>query len=177
MQISRSRSLIVLLAASVLAASGAALAQPPSDTAGPARYGAGVSEPPLSNLNYQTGAYFYGNDCGGNSVMTSAPVRANRPGGVILSGAAGQDLAYVLNCDDRRNALASYRDAFQGAIGRAYVWRNPNGAANGHVVAMRRYQNGTDLCTNFRATATVNQSAANSTGTACRLQDGNWHMQ
>jgi len=174
---------VLVLAVSFLGPTIAASAAPPVDTSGglavvsPA-YEASVEESSSSsNLRYPIGAFFYGNDCGGNSKMTSQPARTNMPGGVILSGAAGYEIAQTLNCDDRRNAMASYRDAFQGKIGKPYAWRNPNGGANGNIMAISRYGEGGYTCIKFRAVATISQILSNSSGTACREQDGNWHTR
>ena len=130
--------LILFLAASLAAPVQGALATPADATSAPAAIVspavydlAAVEQPAPANARYQTGAYFYGNDCGGNSVPTARAQRTNAPGGVILNGLAGRQIAQVLNCDDRRNALSSYRDAFQGKVGQAYSWRNPNGGASG----------------------------------------------
>jgi surface antigen len=174
--------LFFLLAALLAASAQGALAAPadatnvPAAIVSPAVYDfAAVEQPVPANGRYETGAYFYGNDCGGNSVLTAQAQRTNAPGGVILNGIAGRQIALVLNCDDRRSALSSYRDAFQGKVGQAYSWRNPNGGASGDITALRRYQDGAASCTSFRATAIVSQQASSSQGTACRRPDGNWH--
>ncbi len=171
------------LLAALLGASGhGALAAPvdaadtPDAIASPAVHDfAAVEQAALTHARYQTGAYFYGNDCGGNSVPAARAQRTNVPGGVILNGAAGRQIAQVLNCDDRRSALSAYRDAFQGKVGQAYSWRNPNGGASGDVSALSRYQDGDAPCTSFRATAIVGPQTTSSRGTACRQPDGNWH--
>jgi surface antigen len=174
--------LILLLAAELTASGHGALATPadaidaPAAIVSPAVYDfAATEQSAAATARYQTGAYFYGNDCGGNSVLSARARRTNAPGGVILNGDAGRQIAQMLNCDDRRSALPSYRDAFQGKLGQAYSWRNPNGGASGDITAVRRYQDGAASCTSFRATATVNQQTTGNQGTACRQPDGNWH--
>src|SRR5579872_598372 len=97
-----------------------------------------------AGLRYQPGAFFYGNDCGGNSQAVSA-ARQRRvfpAGGVILAGMAGHAIAAALNCDDRRQALTSYRDAFEGQTGQAYGWRNSNGGSAGSITPVRQYSRG-----------------------------------
>lgn len=174
-----SPSCTLLLAISLLMASGVARAAVPGESpAGAAFYASETHKPPPStDLRYRTGAYFYGEDCGGNSAMITAPPRTSLPAGVILSGTAAHEMAGILNCDDRRNALVSYRDAFQGKIGQPYSWRNPNDGDSGNVTAARRYQDSGAHCTYFRAVATVSGSTSNLDGTACRQADGNWHTR
>jgi len=171
------RRLIVFLIAALAATQGVAQAAPdsPAMVVSPAM---GMEAPPLpAGARYATGAYFYGADCGGSSVMTVRAARSTRPGGVILAGKGGQQIAHLLNCDDRRNALASYRDAFQGEVGQAYSWRNPNGGAMGTVTPTGRRQVAGALCTLYRAVQVVESFASTSNGNACREQDGNWYTQ
>jgi len=131
-----------------------------------------------TNFRYQTGAYFYGADCGGNSLMTSKIGRPrNAKSGVILSGGSGRGIEEILNCGDRRHALASYREAFEGNVGQPYNWLDPDNAATGTVTALGKYRRDGFECVSFGAVTMVAPPLSSSTGTACRLQDGNWHTQ
>jgi surface antigen len=97
---------------------------------------------------------------------------------VILAGAAGRLIALDLNCDDRRHALTSYRDAFEGRIGQRYDWRNENGGGAGSITPVRQYSSGGVAGRGFRAeTAIISQQPTSREGTACRQRDGNWHTQ
>jgi surface antigen len=129
-----------------------------------------------AGLQYPTGSFFYGEDCGGNAIATRAPLKAG-PAGVILSGATGTALIRALNCDDRRHALPSYQQAFEGTLGQSYRWRNPNGAVTGDVMATDRFQNAGLACISFVAMTNLGQSLSTTGGTACRQPDGNWHLR
>jgi surface antigen len=159
---------IGLLAATLSSAD----AQAPGNTVLPA-----LDNPAASHLHYKTGGYFYGDDCGGNAIAIAVPSAQRVSPGVILSGRAGSTLGRVLNCDDRRHALPSYRDAFEGTPGQAYRWRNPNGAVAGEIMSTSRFQNKDRACIGFMAVTNLGQSISTTGGTACREADGNWHMQ
>ena len=131
-----------------------------------------------AGLVYQTGAYFYGSDCGGNSAMTPANSRrVVSPGGVILGGVEGHTMVSALNCDDRRQALSIYRDAFEGRVGQTHDWRNENGGGKGSVTLVRSYSANGVKCSDVRAAANSQQALPSHDMTACRQKDGNWHTQ
>jgi surface antigen len=83
----------------------------------------------------------------------------------------------ALNCDDRRQALSIYRDAFEGRVGQIHGWHNENGGGAGTVVLVRRYSANGVNCSDVRATANSQELLHSRRSTACRQQDGNWHTQ
>lgn len=132
-----------------------------------------------AGLSYQPGAYYYGSDCGGNSPMgpaKSTPYRG-AVAGVILSGAMGSVIAHDMSCDDRRQAMITYRDGLEGRIGQQYDWRNSNGGSSGSITPVRQYTSGGYACREFREITISYQQSTSHNGTACRQSDGNWHTQ
>ena len=132
-----------------------------------------------ADLSYQPGAYFYGNDCGGNSSMGAAKTAPRRgaPSGIILGGAMGSAIAHDMNCDDRRQAMSIYRDSLEGRIGQQYDWRNSEGGDSGSITPVRQYVSGGYACRDFKVITSSNLQSASRNGTACRQADGNWHTQ
>jgi surface antigen len=143
---------------------------------------------------YERGTYFYGSDCNGNAVAGTivgavaggaignqfghgSDRAAATVGGVILGGLAGNAIASNMNCNDRRYALTSYRDGFEGRIGHRYTWRNDNSRNYGSFIPTREYARNGNTCRDFTEAGTDNGHAYNRRGTACRWDDGNWHLE
>ena len=125
-------------------------------------------------LAYRQGAFYYGSDCGGNSVM-GARSRVKAAPGLILGGATGARIGGDMNCDDRRQAMSVYRDGLEGPLGQAHDWHNGNGGGNGSMTAVRQYTRGGFSCRDFQEQTLVGLQLVPRNGTACREPDGNWH--
>jgi len=148
------------------------------------------SEPYRHETRYDRGAYYYGSDCGNNNAagtvlgaiaggLIGGSVSHGNGGavlgGVILGGLAGNSISSNLNCDDRRYAMTSYSEGFDGRIGERHNWRNRDGGHYGTFTPTREYNRGGNVCRDFRETGYSNRRSYNRTGTACRHNDGNWY--
>lgn len=148
------------------------------------------SDPYRHEARYERGAYYYGNDCSGNTtagtvigaiaggLIGNAAGRGNGGavvGGVILGGLAGNTIAANMNCDDRRMAMVSYSQGFDGRVGQRHNWRNRNGRSYGSFTPTREYSRDGNICRDFREAGYSNRHSYNRTGTACRHNDGNWY--
>ena len=96
-------------------------------------------------------------------------------GGAILGGLAGNALARDMDCNDRPYAARSYRDSFQGPVGRRYSWRN--GRNRGYVVTDREYRRGRMICRDFTQVVYRRGREIDRQGTACRpRRGGEWRF-
>jgi len=129
---------------------------------------------PQAGFGYRQGAFYYGSDCGGNSVM-EARSRVKAAPGLILEGATGARIGGDMNCDDRRQAMSVYRDGLEGTLGHAYDWHNGNGGGNGSMTPVKQYTSGGFSCRDFQEKTLVGLLLVSRSGTACRRADGNWH--
>ena len=144
----------------------------------------------IRDTRYERGAYYYGNDCGNNAVagtvlgalagglIGNAAGRGNGGavmGGVILGGLAGNTIASNMNCDDRRVAMSSYSQGFDGRVGQRHNWRNDDGRSYGSFTPTREFSRDGNTCRDFREAGYSNSHSYSRTGTACRHNDGNWY--
>lgn len=142
--------------------------------------------------HYDRGANYYGNDCNGDTatgtvlgaiaggLIGNAASHGNGGavvGGVILGGLAGNAISSGMNCNDRRYAMVSYRQGFDGRIGRRYDWRNRNDNSYGSFTPIREYSRGGEMCRDYRESGRSGGHNYNRSGTACRHGDGNWYLQ
>src|ERR1019366_5891936 len=95
-------------------------------------------------------------------------------GGALLGGLAGNAISRDMDCDDRPYAARSYRDSFDGPVGRRYDWRR--GPDRGYVVTNREYYRGRSLCRDFTQVVYRNGREFDRDGTACRRRDGEWEF-
>lgn len=128
-----------------------------------------------AGLQYRQGAFYYGSDCGGNSVPEPrAPLKTAAPG-LILGGEAASHIVGYMNCDDRRQAFSVLRDGLEGRLGQPYGWHNSNGGGFGTMTPVRQFMRGPIPCRDFREETLVGSQLVPRNGTACRQGDGNWH--
>ena len=151
------------------------------------------NDPYRHEARYERGAYYYGSDCdrGNNAAGTvlgaitggligSAVSHGNGGavvGGVILGGLAGNSISGSMNCNDRRYAMSSYGQGFDGRIGQRYSWRNNDRSSYGSFTPVREYSRDGNTCRDFRESGYSNERSYNHNGTACRHNDGNWYME
>jgi surface antigen len=145
-------------------------------------------------VRYDRGAYYYGSDCNGNAaggtilaavaggVIGSQFGHGNdraaaTVGGVILDGIAGNAIASDMSCNDRRYAFTSYGEGLHGRIGHRYTWHNGNRSSYGTFTPLREYSRNGNTCRDFRTTGRDDGRSYNRSGTACRWDDGNWHLE
>ena len=95
-------------------------------------------------------------------------------GGALLGGLAGNAISRDMDCDDRPYAARSYRDSFDGPVGRRYDWRR--GPDRGYVVTNREYYRGRSLCRDFTQVVYRNGREFDRDGTACRRRGGEWEF-
>ncbi|NIJ47935.1 RT0821/Lpp0805 family surface protein [Rhizomicrobium electricum] len=147
-------------------------------------------DPYRRDVGYKQGAYYYGRDCSNNAaagallgavvggLIGNSAGRGNGGavvGGVILGGLVGNTIASNMNCDDRRVAMASYGQGFNGRVGQRHRWRAPDGQSYGSFTPTREYSRNGNVCRDFREAGYSNGQSYNRTGTACRHNDGNWY--
>jgi surface antigen len=148
------------------------------------------SDPYRHETRYDRGAYYYGSDCGSNNatgtvlgaiaggLIGSAASRGNGGavvGGVILGGLAGNAISSNMNCDDRRTAMSSYSQGFEGRIGERHNWRNRDGRSYGSFTPTREFTRDGNTCRDYREAGFGNGQRYNRSSTACRHNDGNWY--
>jgi surface antigen len=95
-------------------------------------------------------------------------------GGALLGGLAGNAIARDMDCDDRPYAARSYRDSFQGPVGRRYDWHR--GPDRGYVVTNREYRRRGMICRDFTQVVYRHGREFNRDGTACRRRGGEWQF-
>ena len=149
------------------------------------------SDPYRHETRYERGAYYYGSDCNDinapgtvlgaitGGLIGSAVSHGNGGavmGGVILGGLAGNSISSNMNCNDRRYAMTSYRDGFEGRIGERHNWRNANGSSYGTFTPVREFSRDGNTCRDYRDSGYGNGRSYNRSGTACRHNDGNWYL-
>lgn len=148
------------------------------------------ADPYRHETRYERGAFYYGNDCSNNAaagtvlgavaggLIGNAAGHGNGGaviGGVILGGLAGNSIASNMNCDDRRYAMTSYGEGFEGRIGERHNWRNHDGGNYGSFTPTREFSRDGNICRDFRESGYSNRHSYSRTGTACRHNDGNWY--
>jgi surface antigen len=148
------------------------------------------SDPYRHPTRYQRGAYYYGSDCGNNTaagtvmgaiaggLIGNAASHGNGGavmGGVILGGLAGNAISSNMNCNDRRYAMSSYSQGFEGRIGHRHNWRNRSGGSYGSFMPTREFSRDGYTCRDFRETGYSNRRSYSRNSTACRHTDGNWY--
>ena len=141
---------------------------------------------------YDRGASYYGSDCNDNAttgtvlgaiaggLIGGAASHGNGGavvGGVILGGLAGNAISSGMNCNDRRYAMASYRQGFDGRIGRRHYWRNASDGSYGSFTPVRQFSRDGETCRDYRESGRSDGHDYNRSGTACRHGDGNWYLQ
>jgi surface antigen len=141
---------------------------------------------------YNRGASYYGSDCSDNAatgtvlgaiaggLIGNAASHGNGGavvGGVILGGLAGNAISSGMNCNDRRYAMASYSQGFDGRIGRRHDWRNADDGSYGSFTPVRQFSRDGETCRDYRESGRSGGHDYNRSGTACRHGDGNWYLQ
>jgi surface antigen len=96
-------------------------------------------------------------------------------GGAILGGLAGNALSRDMDCDDQPYAAKSYRESFDGPVGRRYRWER--GPDHGYIVTTRQYYRGPRQCRDFTQVVYRHGREFDRDGTACRRRGGEWQFQ
>jgi len=95
-------------------------------------------------------------------------------GGAILGGLAGNAISRDIDCDDRPYAERSYRDSFDGRVGRRYEWNH--GRNHGYVVTTREFRRHGRPCRDFTQVIYRRGREYDRSGTACMRRDGEWEI-
>jgi len=142
--------------------------------------------------HYNRGAYYYGSDCNNNAatgtilgaiaggLIGSAASHGDGGavvGGVIVGGLAGNAISSGMNCNDRRYAMVSYGEGFDGRIGNHYHWQNRGDGSYGSFTPVRQFSRDGETCRDYREAGRSDGHSYNRSGTACRHDDGNWYLQ
>jgi surface antigen len=110
--------------------------------------------------------------------LPSAQAPATSPAGLIgklNGGLIGQGIDRALEPEERRLALeAEYHALEEAPGGEATTWQSPDRAVSGKVVAAPPYQVGSQNCRQYTHTVTINGTAREARGAACRNDDGSW---
>ena len=95
-------------------------------------------------------------------------------GGLILGGLAGNVIAGDVDCEDRPYAYRTYRQSFDGDIGRRYDWDHRG--HHGYIVSTREYWREGRRCRDFMVVTYRRSDENRHYGTACRYRDGDWRV-
>jgi len=111
---------------------------------------------------YDRGADYYGSDCNDTNATGTlmgavaggliGGAASHGNGGAVLGGIAGDAMSSDMNCGDRRQAMMSYSQGFDGQIGHHYHWRNSEDNSYGRFTAVREYSRDGDTCRDYRET-------------------------
>lgn len=153
--------------------------------------GAGYGPPPSppSENYYHQGQYeaqcHRGNAVGGTifgavagGLIGSAVSHGNGgaiAGGMILGGVAGNALSQDIDCDDQPYAFSVYDDGFNGPINRDVTWHHND--RSGTFRATREYKEGDRVCRDFHTVNYRDGKRVERDGSACRGDDGHWHLR
>jgi surface antigen len=145
--------------------------------------------PPQSDNYYRQGQYesdcHRGNAVGGTifgavagGLLGSAVSHGNGgaiAGGVILGGAAGNALSRDIDCDDQPYAFSVYDDGLNGPVDREVTWRHND--RYGTFRTTREYREGDRACRDFHTVNYRGGQRIERDGSACRGDDGHWHLR
>lgn len=95
-------------------------------------------------------------------------------GGVILGGLVGNALTRDMPCEDHPHAMKVYAEGLNGPIGRPYRWSNQDDY--GDFVPREEFMRRGYSCRSFTETSYIHGRRYTRSGTACRMDDGNWHF-
>ena len=96
-------------------------------------------------------------------------------GGVILGGLAGNALSQDIDCDDQHDAFVSLNEDLDGPVGQPYEWHHND--RHGTFTSTREYRDGRYVCRDFHSVSYRNGERHERDGTACRQEDGYWHIR
>jgi surface antigen len=96
-------------------------------------------------------------------------------GGVILGGLAGNALSQDIDCDDQHDAYTSLDTDLNDPVGQPEEWHHNNDS--GTFTSTRDYRDGPYECRDFHSVSYRNGQRFERDGTACRQEDGYWHLR
>jgi surface antigen len=146
----RTRTLLAVLAAGLLALAGCATKQQTGMATG------GI-------LGGLAGSAF-----GGGNGKTAATIV-----GALAGAAIGSAVGRSMDQQDRLQTAQALETA---PTGHATTWRNPDTGSRYTVTPTRTYYEDARPCRDYTMNAIVNGEAKLVHGTACRGSDGNWHV-
>src|SRR5579871_3482447 len=152
-------------------------------------YGPPAAPPPSQYSYYREGTYesdcHRGNQAAGTifgavagGLIGGAVSHGNGgavAGGIVVGGIAGNALSRDIDCDDQRYAYARYNDGFSGPVGQEYRWEH--GDRYGTFRPTREYRDGNSVCRDFQTVNYRDGQQYQENGTACRQDDGYWHIR
>lgn len=95
-------------------------------------------------------------------------------GGVILGGLVGNALTRDMPCEDHPRAMRVYAEGLNGPVGGTYRWSNDDDY--GDFVPREEFVRRGYTCRSFTETSYIHGQRYTRSGTACRMNDGNWHF-
>lgn len=119
--------------------------------------------------------YFYGTACRKQNAIAGRV--AGSGAGVVLAGAAGNEIAKDIDCRDRPTAFRAYSRGFAGPVGQRFAWSNQRRTSYGYFRVTWAFNRDGLLCRDFADERHVHRRIVFRQGTACRETDGNWHFQ
>ncbi|PCI41467.1 MAG: hypothetical protein COB46_03630 [Rhodospirillaceae bacterium] len=98
--------------------------------------------------------------------------------GATLGTMWGEDIAHGMSNADKIFAERTTKDTLEyGKPGENTTWSNPETGSSGNVVANETYTNKDgENCRNFETTAHIEGEDRTTTGTACKMPDGEWKV-
>lgn len=97
--------------------------------------------------------------------------------GTMLGATIGNRVGRSMDELDRMKAQQAQQYAYSAPIGEPVVWNNPDSGNYGNVTSIRDgYTNSGRYCREFQTELTIEGRQEQGYGTACRQDDGSWHI-
>ncbi|MEQ8369171.1 MAG: RT0821/Lpp0805 family surface protein [Alphaproteobacteria bacterium] len=96
--------------------------------------------------------------------------------GAVLGAYFGSEVGRHLDQEDRRRAEGAFVAAASSPTGQSQAWSNPESGNSGSVTMMGPAAGYDEGCREFTQTVTVDGESQQSTGVACRQNDGSWQI-
>ena len=117
--------------------------------------------------------YDVGSDCPLGSVVALDP--ADRSG-IVVGGKSGEAIALDIPCPERAVALRAFLRGLEGPLGRVVVWSNAKHSRSGNFRVSWEFDSAGKICRDFTFDTYARGRHTTRLGTACREDDGNWHL-
>lgn len=98
--------------------------------------------------------------------------------GATLGTMWGEDIAHGMSKADKIFAERTTKDTLEyGKPGENATWSNPESGNSGNVVVNETFENKDgENCRKFETTSTIENEDRTTSGTACRMPDGEWKV-
>jgi surface antigen len=96
--------------------------------------------------------------------------------GAFLGAYFSSEIGQHLDEEDRQRAESTFHTAAASPSGQTHLWNNPDSGNSGAVTMTGPAKSYDDNCRKFTQTVTVDSESQESTGIACRQDDGSWQV-